>query len=1491
MNKFYNLVLVLLCLWVPGRAQVVEDTISLEAMIERAMSELDFSPVQSGIMIDKVPRYVDYAYLKYKAGIPPDSIFFPGSIFPLLYGMIDRSHVDSSPLTDIEDWWDVFEHLEANDTLKLGLIWYEYERIREDALTQDLLSFSVDRFYDVPQRPEHPYVTDTLFASALMRFKVSTTQHLIHYDTTLFFSNMVGTAPTLELNLEDGQGWQAIQPDSFLSLTLSQDSLHLIRIRLLNSTGGDWFGNTAVWKDPGNSNFGDDNPHGMREYAATPNDSITTVSGSTAYVFYNQNCPDPKLRKPLILIEGFDYDNTNNWNIIIGPQDALLELPYGAPNSTPLKDFIHDGNYDIIFVNFDDGSASIIDNAQIVKDVIREINEIKATNGSVEKNIVIGASAGGVVGKWALREMELADEDHETEIYITFDSPMRGANIPMGIQAFLKDMNTMKIFGMILADLPPGAEAKKGWDLLNKPATKELLYYHINGCGSNINCDLSAISSLHSTFYTQFQQLGDLDIPEYAIVNGAINGIFSEEFSSGAIFLDQNVFSHFFVGILTTDEFKIPYLHWIKLHVKLSALPGGINDKVYYKNFTHIVAYFPFYSYSYCEIINGTPKNYDNSPGGLREFSSGTDKTLKWNFNAFTYIPTISALSLTETDPFHPEFDLTDVPTITGSITHLRSYVGSTIASDQNDITRVNQNHITLDMITAPYLRSLITEVEGLGDFMGSLTDQYNFGQAELELDPGFPYLYKTPSIIQEDLTVSGSGKLYVNRQGILGDINNTENPDNDPNTTFSVTLGKSRCDGDPIVVTIIDDGVLHIGVDDQYWGHNIGHLIVGDEATLLIDNKGKADVEAYSIVYVRSGGALEIASGGFLDAKFGGQVILNEGSEMRVKSGGVFRITHYSSLIIEAGATLIIEDGAEIQLWDDHDPDGEARIEVRGNLQIEGDIIFSGNGFFDFYGGHQISITSNTFELTGHAPNYRLFRVNDTILNLTQNHLKFNDFKIELVDAGSVHAGNNKNVMMDAINFSGIDHTSTGLFVDGHRRIHVQDCRFEDLYDGLAIHSNNGVFPGHHTIIDRTDFISNSTGVIINEMDQAYVRHCNFEGNEESVLIGDLNQMYFLNSDFSTNTKGIVVWGDEQAQRIVVDNSIFFQNDYGLFSEGEGKFNLILRNGTTLEENTVGVQMLGGGLDPNALDYGILIMDCAKLINNDTAVIGTDIVLMIDAYTNSHTDDPDFVRRNHFECDTSTQKLFDICYELRDYDDMIPIPARGNYWSFTVPTTGWIYPWKFVRCEGYTPPNGNPFIYTGYTEEAPEGCPGRLIEKDTEFEDCILFQGTIDEIDIAAEYFEGMTHWREQIDSMAYDETGAWYAHFETIYSYDPLDTSMTDVCKYYIYTAGAFATGNLSFGTKPYHGSNNTANINPFDVYPNPFDSNEPVHLSYNSGANLELELLNVQGSVVFKRTLAISESLTTLKFPDLPAGVYVLKYINIESGESGYQILTKL
>ena len=71
--------------------------------------------------------------------------------------------------------------------------------------------------------------------------------------------------------------------------------------------------------------------------------------------------------------------------------------------------------------------------------MLRYINSIKQGN---EPNVVIGPSMGGLITRYALAYMEQqlantgdnAKWNHETRLWVSFDAPHQGANIPFGVQ-------------------------------------------------------------------------------------------------------------------------------------------------------------------------------------------------------------------------------------------------------------------------------------------------------------------------------------------------------------------------------------------------------------------------------------------------------------------------------------------------------------------------------------------------------------------------------------------------------------------------------------------------------------------------------------------------------------------------------------------------------------------------------------------------------------------------------------------------------------------------------------------------------------------------------------------------------------------------------------------------------------------------------------------------------------------------------------------------
>ncbi len=80
------------------------------------------------------------------------------------------------------------------------------------------------------------------------------------------------------------------------------------------------------------------------------------------------------------------------------------------------------------------GADYIERNARVLMTLIDKINTLKQGN---EKLVIIGPSMGGLISRYALGYMEQHNMPHQTRLWVSFDSPHNGANIPIGDQWFL----------------------------------------------------------------------------------------------------------------------------------------------------------------------------------------------------------------------------------------------------------------------------------------------------------------------------------------------------------------------------------------------------------------------------------------------------------------------------------------------------------------------------------------------------------------------------------------------------------------------------------------------------------------------------------------------------------------------------------------------------------------------------------------------------------------------------------------------------------------------------------------------------------------------------------------------------------------------------------------------------------------------------------------------------------------------------------------------
>jgi hypothetical protein len=87
---------------------------------------------------------------------------------------------------------------------------------------------------------------------------------------------------------------------------------------------------------------------------------------------------------------------------------------------------LYDSNYDVVFVDFKSGQNYMENNGFALSKALKQIKDSLDNNGSPEKLVVCGASMGGLVSRFAIRDIELNGADkYKTCVgkFISFDAP------------------------------------------------------------------------------------------------------------------------------------------------------------------------------------------------------------------------------------------------------------------------------------------------------------------------------------------------------------------------------------------------------------------------------------------------------------------------------------------------------------------------------------------------------------------------------------------------------------------------------------------------------------------------------------------------------------------------------------------------------------------------------------------------------------------------------------------------------------------------------------------------------------------------------------------------------------------------------------------------------------------------------------------------------------------------------------------------------------
>ncbi|RZJ33652.1 MAG: T9SS type A sorting domain-containing protein [Flavobacterium sp.] len=458
--------------------------------------------------------------------------------------------------------------------------------------------------------------------------------------------------------------------------------------------------------------------------------------GQAEYEIYADNV-DGIIDKPIILLDGFDPNDGRAIPAIYGL------LNYGTGQN--LADDLRNLGYDVIILNFPNytrpadgalisgGSDYIERNAMVLVELLNQVNAMKV---GTEQNVVIGPSMGGLIARYALRYMEMNSLTHDTRLYVSFDAPHRGANIPIGFQHLF---NYMAYGPLGDATVQVLVDA-----MIRSNASRQMLIDQFEGhlqSGSPTEFDPAILLPTGKPGFRDFFQaeLDAMGLPQntrnIAIANGSSNG--TTNGTPGMAVMDHTF------NITSTQ----------RAIINLKFAPAA-NQTVMVSRFRGQANVFSFWITVYESAANSmaptTSDGLDSAPGGKFDISSlagvaGSNALLteffdNLNVTSFDFVPTRSSLALSDSLNWYLPVDASSSP------------------FDAVNMPTENENHVTLTTTNMAFVLNEILNPLGVAHVA--------FGGLEVQNPVGSSINVYTPNpITNATLEFTDiSGKLVLSR-------------------------------------------------------------------------------------------------------------------------------------------------------------------------------------------------------------------------------------------------------------------------------------------------------------------------------------------------------------------------------------------------------------------------------------------------------------------------------------------------------------------------------------------------------------------------------------------------------------------------------------------------------------------------------------------------------------------------------------------------------
>jgi len=616
-----NLLSLLALFWTLNVCAQQEVSNSFADAISNVFSTLDKNRIPHGILLDCAMEFTNVPAFN---GVLTDSNYVNPNVLKEIYNTLLMGQMRNVPAGIVSP--EVFEERWLNQRseahVALSGLYFRYNRFMSNAVQTGKLRFLNGRFSDIfiGSQWQNPYEEMRTFAMTTpievyygLEFKVKVPQNI-------FYSNYIGEVQKLEIDFADGLGYRQVNfsdnsanqrvlyptpiPTDMVQVSYAQEGNKVWKYKLTLTNGQTLFSHSKikVLKDLLVVNGNNDNNMAYRSGSQISWNSCNPGNGrlyslhvessgsfngkkGKAQIFIDDAGNDCKITKPLIVVEGFDAKvllspETNqsavdyiNFTQSVDIQGSNIKALISG-NSTAFGD----QQYDIIYINWDNGLDFMERNALVVEEVIKWVNSVKEGN---EKIVVLGQSMGGVVSRYALRDMEQKGLVHNVRLFISQDAPQQGANIPLSVQYLYRNIRNQVVrtptYQYVIPLFRSTEPINNLFALLDQPATRQLLKNRVT---NNYSIDNSA----HDAFFANLNAKGfpsQNGIRNVAISNGSECGS-TQNFNAGDILITANArgklsfvgeivhayimfpFGGIFLGYMVDpDFFRVGLLSWL----------------------------------------------------------------------------------------------------------------------------------------------------------------------------------------------------------------------------------------------------------------------------------------------------------------------------------------------------------------------------------------------------------------------------------------------------------------------------------------------------------------------------------------------------------------------------------------------------------------------------------------------------------------------------------------------------------------------------------------------------------------------------------------------------------------------------------------------------------------------------------------------------------------------------------------------------------------